>query len=300
MNDSTSQKSLMALGLTGLEARIYIHLLQESPTTGYRVAKALGKATANVYKALLTLEEKGAVEVDDGKTRLVRPVPVTALLGRLEHRFKRYRDEAADSLQRLPGPAHDTRIYQISDHDQVFGKCRQLLDNAQSVVLMDIFPLPLVELESDIEQAARRGLAVAAKTYAPFTIPGVETVLDLEHERILARWPAQWINVVADGAKLLLALLDHSGETVLQAVWSESPYLSWIQHSGLGSDLALSALQAELLQRGDRRLVNAVNERFARYVAPLAPGYRRLMNQLGFDRSLGESEFHKPATGANT
>lgn len=283
MNNSTSQKSLMSLGLTGLEARIYIHLLQESPTTGYRVAKALGKATANVYKALLTLEEKGAVEVDDGKTRLIRPVPVEALLGRLERRFKRYRDEAADSLRRLPGPAHDTRIYQISDRDHVFSKCRELLENAQSVVLMDIFPLPLAELRHHIEQAAARGLAVALKIYSSDAIPGAEMVLEPEHERIRSRWPAQWINVVADGSEFLLALLDNDGETVIQAVWSESPYLSWLQHSGLGSELALSALQEELMQRGDQKLVHTINTRFVRYRAPDAPGYLRLMNQLGFD-----------------
>lgn len=51
----------MDLGFTGLEADVYTALLAESPTTGYRVAQALGKAVANTYKAIASLEAKRAV-----------------------------------------------------------------------------------------------------------------------------------------------------------------------------------------------------------------------------------------------
>ena len=96
------------MGLTVLEAEIYTHLLKDSPLTGYGVAKALGKPTANVYKAIESLADKGAVVVDDGGTRVCRPVEVKDFLSRLERDFRRHKREAQRSLGRLPGPGEDT------------------------------------------------------------------------------------------------------------------------------------------------------------------------------------------------
>ena len=60
---------LQELGFTGLEAEVYIHLAQGEASTGYAIARALNKPTANTYKAIAALEAKGAVIVDDGDTR---------------------------------------------------------------------------------------------------------------------------------------------------------------------------------------------------------------------------------------
>jgi len=45
-------------------------LLKESPATGYRVRHAIGIAVANTYKALTSLEQKGAVIVENGENGL--------------------------------------------------------------------------------------------------------------------------------------------------------------------------------------------------------------------------------------
>ena len=46
---------LSGMGLTEMEARIYSHLLTESPVTGYRIAWRVDKPVANVYKSLSSL-----------------------------------------------------------------------------------------------------------------------------------------------------------------------------------------------------------------------------------------------------
>ena len=42
---------LMQIGFTQLESEVYLYLLTEGAHTGYAVAKAIGKAVANVYKS---------------------------------------------------------------------------------------------------------------------------------------------------------------------------------------------------------------------------------------------------------
>jgi len=69
-----SVKALADLGFTNLEAEIYAFLLQESPATGYRIAQAIGKPAANTYKAIQSLEQKGAVIVEAGSSRMCRAI----------------------------------------------------------------------------------------------------------------------------------------------------------------------------------------------------------------------------------
>ncbi len=91
-------EALVSLGFTALESEIYTFLLQESPVTGYRVAQALGKPTANTYKAIESLALKGAVIVAEGAQRHCRAVPAQELLNRLDRRFTAH--DAARSASR--------------------------------------------------------------------------------------------------------------------------------------------------------------------------------------------------------
>ena len=58
--------ALCELGFTEIEALVYAYLAQGGPATGYRISHAIGKPTANTYKAIATLGQQGAVQVDEG------------------------------------------------------------------------------------------------------------------------------------------------------------------------------------------------------------------------------------------
>jgi len=278
-------RALTDLGLTPLEAEIYGHLASGSVDTGYGIAKALGKPRANVYQALRTLQLKGAVIADDGETQQCRAVPPGELLDRLERQFKERRARAEEELSRLPDPGTDARVYQLRSAEQVLERCRRMIAEAAEVVVVDAFPEPLAALVPDLEAAAARGVLVLAKTYAPQQIRGARVLLEPRAEHVRRRWPADWVNLVADGSELLLALLRPSSgggaETgVVQAVWSASPYLAWIVYGYLTQELVVTAVDAAVADGGD---LGGLGElyREVRHLMPLeAPGYRRLLRQL--------------------
>lgn len=60
---------LKALGFSEIESLVYAYLVGREPTTGYRVSHAIGKPTANTYKAIASLQQAGAVLVDEGDNR---------------------------------------------------------------------------------------------------------------------------------------------------------------------------------------------------------------------------------------
>ena len=70
---------LRELGLSRLEAAIYLQLLGQPRSTGYRVARDLGKPAANVYAALESLRTKGVVVLEQGGSRSWLALPVASL-----------------------------------------------------------------------------------------------------------------------------------------------------------------------------------------------------------------------------
>jgi len=242
--------ALTAFGFTETEARIYCFLLEESPATGYRISHAIGKAAANTYKALAVLEQKGAIVVESGEHRLCRATPPDELLASLGQRFDAQRAEAKQALASLSTAKADTRVYQLTKVDQVLNRARAMLENAEEIVAFDITPGTAKLLAADVTKLAKRKVKIAAVTYAPepaFSSP--YSTVTPHADRVLDSWPGQQINMVVDARETLLAFLSQDCSRVIQAVWTNSRYLSVMQYNSLTAEL-LSYRYRELA--GDR------------------------------------------------
>ena len=233
---------LTELGFTGLEADIYLLLLQEHPVTGYRVAQQLGKPTGNVYKALETLEQKGAILVDEGESRLVRPVDPVELLAQLDRRFASRRANLAGALENLSRDSEDHRLYSLRSYEQVLERVRAMLTRCETVALLDLFPGPFAALKPDIERAIDRGIAVYLEVYEPVELPGAEVAVSWTPEQTIDLWPGQAIHAVVDAREWTVALFAKDEPRVVQAVWSASRFLATTQFACLASDF----LQAKM------------------------------------------------------
>ena len=278
---SESVEALVGLGFTGLEAEVYAFLLQESPATGYRIAQGIGKPAANTYKAIESLEAKGAVLVEEAENRLCRAVPVEELLSRLERTFAKKRERASQALTALKEPVGDDRIYQIRSREQVLERCRTMLARCKVVALVDAFPQPLEELRPAIEEAARRKIRLGVKAYRPIEIPGVEVLVDPKGDRTIASWPGQWVNLVADGHEHLISFLTPDGLGVNQAIWSGSAYLSWVYHSALCAEITFAAIIGDLEQNAPIERIRDRYRKYAQFFTRQEPGYRELMERFG-------------------
>jgi sugar-specific transcriptional regulator TrmB len=273
--------ALVALGFTELQAEIYLHLVEASPATGYAIAKAIGRPVANTYKAVESLWQKGAVLVDetsDASARVCRAVPGAELLRALESDFRRHQRAAAATLKRLKPARGDDGVYTLASVEQVVERCDAMVRRARDVVLADAFPEALSWVEAPLAAAARRGVHVAVKTYAPVSSSGIDAVVLAGGDKVLERWPGQWLNVVVDGREFLLSYSSVDGTELHQALWSRSPYVSWAYHSALTSEIGEARL-VEALDRNatkaELRRVLAANQ-MLRTAATGADGQRRV------------------------
>lgn len=242
--------SLVDLGFTSLESAAYCELVKNGPATAYRVAKSIGRPTANTYQALAALLQRGAVALGDGDRRIYRAVEPETFLEALAAQFSNKRARAAESLRDLRRQEPDNRIYQLANVGQVMEQAREIIGAASEILLFDMFPQVLLQLSDELSQANRRGVLVAGLVYANCAVAGAALARSSLPSSLLARWPGQQLTVVADASRYLHALLSDDLASVSHAFSSDSAYLACLQHSGLSAEIRLAALR----EHGDDRL----------------------------------------------
>ena len=248
-DQNEAEQALTALGFTELEARVYCALLASGPATGYRLAKLVGKAPPNVYQALAALGRKAAVLVDETEPRTWRAARPAELLAVLGGSFAQRQAEAERRLAGLAVAPADDRLYQIADPDQVLERARAMLAGARDIVLFDLFDAPLAALRDDLETTAARGVVVAGLVYGPVApMPGVIARRSAGAGVARDRWPGAQLSLVVDAAEHLVALMTPAMDGVRRAIWSDSAYLSCLQHSGLSAEIRLTGVAAEVLE----------------------------------------------------
>jgi len=277
MNSKASLRPLVELGLTDLEADIYSFLVENSPATGYRIAMAINKPTANTYKALRSLLSKGIVIVENTSPQAFRAVASGVLLDRLEKRFQRMKTLAAAELARIKPAADDEKVYRLHTVEQVFERFREMLAVSEKIVILDLFPRALAELKADIEAAAARGVTVVLKLYQPEPVRGTIAVVHPSGRRLTALWPGIAANGIADGREHLITFLAADQRSVYDAIWSRSTLVSANFHSALLSEITLLSLLEDMNGQGIKR--SKTFERLRGVAAKGLPGYATLLSR---------------------
>lgn len=256
--------SLTALGLTALEAEAYAYLLTHSAATGYRVAKGIGKPTANTYKALATLHDKGAVTVGRDPRRLYRAVAPEELLSALEWRFLDSRRRAAEALADLRPPARDGRVYHLRSNQQAIQRLREMLSRSRATVVLAL-PAAAIPWVADVLPAlVDRGSDWLIRSDGE--PPGVDASV------LVTAPPADATDLVAvvDRREFMMAGIEQrgggtpnaDGAVAVDAVWSSSGILARAIHRALVSDVFFSAV-AHALAAGLG--VDELEDTFARF-----------------------------------
>jgi sugar-specific transcriptional regulator TrmB len=302
MGSREAVAALTEIGLTALEAEVYLILLAESPATGYRTAQRLGKPTANVYKALESLEQKGAVLIEEGTSRLARAIEPEELLAQAERGFAARRKRASRVLAGLPAGADDQKLYPLRGYDQVFERLRAMLDRAEKLAILDLFPAPFAELRASLEATIARGVDVCLEVYEPTDLQGADITLSWMPDQTMLRWPGDAIHVVVDAREWLIALLARGERRVIQAFWTASPFLAATQHTCLVSDLMQMKLRNLIMSHASQEAIDAelaAAERFrlrnfAGYEAFLSLAGRRLEEHAPDSVPARKSEGEEP------
>jgi sugar-specific transcriptional regulator TrmB len=243
-------ESLESLGLTQIEALSYSYLVANPSSTGYRVARGIGKPTANVYRALESLGRKGAVLQDRSATPSFRALAPAELLARLEDQFMQRKAQAARHLAALQPDAGDERVYALQSFDQVLARSRILMVAVRRVAFVDAAHDIAAMLVTEIQDARQRGARVLLRSRPVplFAEPTPDRAVGAHRDTLMdvAQAPGAHpsIRIVADAREVLLAWFSLEGGRVREALWTRSALVAGAMHEALASERC--CLQVEL------------------------------------------------------
>ncbi len=241
MQTSVRVRMLMDVGLSDLEARIYIVLLSESGLSGYRIAKILGKTIPNVYRAIHSLRSKGAIILDKSTgTELYSALPLESFLQQQRAALESLIRSVQDSFQDMQELPEEEGIFVLENIQQVIMKSSEMLASASDLAVVIADPLPLGMIQSDLENAGSRGIRILIRSYFPVSIKFCEVYTWIRQTERKA-WPGQWLSIVVDGCKLLTAFI-LGEDRVANALWTNNRYLSLLLHHGMSSDIILGRI----------------------------------------------------------
>lgn len=241
---------LVNLGFTQLESEIYTYLIVEGASTGYGVAKGVGKPTANVYKAIESLSQKGAIEKTIGTKQKCIAVPWQQLVDSQKKQFNKEMEILESSFRNLPATNTDEQVYQLENIVQIKDFSQRLIKASNHSILADIEPSAVEFLSGELEKAAERGVEVIVKVYEPVDLKGVKTIIRDKGKEVYQKTKDTQLSICSDGSEILIALLSDDAEEVIQAFKTKSSLLSLTVYNKLLYEFTLTQLK-QVIPLGD-------------------------------------------------
>jgi Cd2+/Zn2+-exporting ATPase len=163
MDDQTFINDLMSLGFTEYEAKVYLELLGNHPSTGYQLSKRAGIPRSMVYEALGRLAGRGAVlKTGDERATHYRPIPPEVLLNRYEQEQEKRISSLRKHLKTLFLEKKEERLWSIQGEDTIMSYASQMIRKAEEEVLLVLADEHLHRLSTPIEEAYKKGIILGA------------------------------------------------------------------------------------------------------------------------------------------
>ncbi|MCL4562576.1 MAG: TrmB family transcriptional regulator [Chloroflexi bacterium] len=161
--DDDFLKKLLRISFTEYEAKVYLALVRQSPSTGYQLSKAAGVPRSMVYEALGRLDARGIVlKTIEHRATLYRPLPPDVLLDRYEQENHQLIHDLRLGLQELYTSSNENYIWSISGRPSVLSYAAKMIQGASQEVLLVLADADLDALRGDIEDACVRSVSISA------------------------------------------------------------------------------------------------------------------------------------------
>ena len=155
---------LMAFGLTGQEAQIYLELFHSGISNGYEIAKRTGISRSNVYKALEGLTEKGGAYVMEGASKKYIPVDIEEFC---QNKIRSLDMRRELLVTHMPRVKREKEGYvTISSDENITDKAKNMLSRASQRVYLSMSARLLRYFEKELELLAARKIKAVVLTCA--------------------------------------------------------------------------------------------------------------------------------------
>ena len=248
---------LREMGLSELEAYIYIWLLGNKRSTGYKIAGQIGKPVANTYKALKSLQQKGAVVSDKSSgTVYFDTIPIEEFLNKIENEFKTKREQIIEEVNKLEVQQEPTGIYELQSKELVFEKASSMIKSAQNTLLIDGFPAPMQTIKQYLTEDRANEITIYVKNYSGNNIKHVHQIQASIPELIYTELNGQWLIVLKDTVESLIAFFSKDGRELIHCIWTKDPFISFILFNGSAYEFNFTEVCEQIYSDDSNKIEN--------------------------------------------
>ncbi|MBC6975068.1 TrmB family transcriptional regulator [Bacillus sp. Xin] len=150
-------QKIQSLGFSQYEAKAYVSLVRQGPTSAYQVSKESGIPRARIYEILNGLEEEGIVikeEINDSVQ--YSPLPVDVFLESVQSKWNHTYQSISDTLKHFEKtePMSDNRVMTLKGERHILAFCRTLLQRAEKKVVVSLWDKMYGRLEQELKDKA--------------------------------------------------------------------------------------------------------------------------------------------------
>lgn len=251
-------------GFTDYEARAYLALCQQSPQTGYELAKNSRIPRANIYEVLQKLENRGAATrvVASGSVRYL-PINPNAVLARMKHDFGEMIADIENHLEDLTNPPKERYVEQFQGYDNLLGFARDQLLGTKFKLLVGIHPAESARLAQELNEVDGRGVAVGVLCLHGCKAPCQACKGEFFKDPLLHRKsPADARSFILISDELCLLAADIQGDKVF-GLRTELPLLTKMAGLYMEQSMLLAAVFRQ--NKDDVELQHRLEEALERY-----------------------------------
>lgn len=234
---------LQSLGFTEYESKAYATLVQHQDLNGYEIAKVSGIPRANIYAVIDKLVQRGAVhrlECTNGPR--YSAMDPKQMLRSIETGHQRTLDEAREAFSSLAPRREPAAVFNLRD-DELLPKARQLIDAAETTLLIAIQPTEATVLAAPLQQACQRGVAITT-----LCLEGCERDCgscqgEIHRYQLAPAGDQRWLMLVADER---FAYVGHLGNQSVAALLTEQSLVVELASAYIRQSVTLGLLGSEL------------------------------------------------------
>ena len=231
--NSILKNKLRALGLNDLETTIYVWLLENNRSTGYKIASQINKPVANTYKALKSLEKKGAILSDNSsKSKYFDTVSIEEFLNKLESEFLNTKGLIIEEAKKLQIKQEPGGIFQLESAELAYEKAIKMISTAETTLLVDCFPAPMTKIKKHLKDKSSEDISIFLKNYCDTKIDHINQIQSENPELPVDSIEGQWMIVLKDTTESLIAHFTKNGNELIHCIWTKDPFLSFVLFNG--------------------------------------------------------------------
>jgi sugar-specific transcriptional regulator TrmB len=212
-------ETLKNLNFTEYEAKAYLTLLEESPLTGYAVAKNSRVPRSRIYEVLDGLVMRGDILVSLGNTPQYTPVPAKELIKNRRIKAEENFELAEKSLAEFENSTNDREnIWNITGRQEILDKVKTCIVAAKKRILLEIWKEEYEELEPELRQAANRGVHVIIIAYGEIVSDFATVYLHYMGHKITEEYGGQWLVFSGDDSEVVAGIVSLGKDS--RAAWT--------------------------------------------------------------------------------